>query len=122
MQSNSFYLTGAGGQSRPPPRGPEQGVVVVVMPRMALIWLMMRSLIMPMRRSSTKPLSTVSPASASSAGTGLAKATEQMRKENRRVLIIFSGAQTGLGTGGRQEYLYLEQQMLGDLETVGLAL
>ena len=47
------------------------------MPRMALIWLMIMSLIMPMMRSSTSPLSAISLASLSSAGTGLAKATEK---------------------------------------------
>ena len=77
-----------GGQRRPPPTRPEQGVVVVVIPRMALIWLMIMSLIRPMRRSSTRPLSTISPASVSSAGTGLAKAREQTRKQTRSVLII----------------------------------
>ena len=107
MQSNNFYLTGAGGQSRPPPRGPEQGVVVVVMPRMALIWLMIMSLIMPMMRSSTSPLSAISLASLSSAGTGLAKATEQIRKAMRRVLIMLVVVMTGLCGGERREYLYL---------------
>ena len=83
-----FYF--AGGQRSPPPISPVHGVVVVVIPRMALIWLMIMSLISPMRRSSTRPLSTISPASVSSAGTGLAKAREQTRKQTRRVLIIFS--------------------------------
>ena len=50
---------------------------------------MIPSLINPMMRSSTRPLSTLSPASLSSAGTGLARATEQMRKVTRIVLIIF---------------------------------
>ena len=63
-------------------------VVVVVIPRMALIWLMTKSLIIPMRRSSRRPLLAISPASVSSAGTGLAKAKEQTRKQTRRVLII----------------------------------
>ena len=84
----NFYFTG--GQRRPPPTSPVQGVVVVVIPRMALIWLMTKSLIMPMRRSSIRPLLAISPASLSSVGTGLAKAREQTRKQTRRVLIIFS--------------------------------
>ena len=86
-----FYFAGGGGQRSPPPISPVHGVVVVVIPRMALIWLMIMSLISPMKRSSTRPLSTISPASVSSAGTGLAKAREQTRKQTRRVLIIFSG-------------------------------
>ena len=90
---SDFYLTG--GQSRPPPIRPVQGVVVVVIPRMALIWLMIMSLIRPIKRSSTRPLSTLSPDSPdrSSAGTGLAMAREQTRKQTRSVLIIFSGGE-----------------------------
>ena len=75
------------------------------MPRMALIWLMTKSLIIPMMRSSKRPLSTISPASASSAGTGLAKAREQRRKQTRRVLIIFSG-EADWGETGRA-FLYV---------------
>ena len=113
---SDFYFPG--GQRRPPPTSPVLGVVVVVIPRMALIWLMTRSLIIPIKRSpresgtpdspdspdslesnrsSNRPLSTLSPASVSSAGTGLAKAREQRRKQTRRVLIIFSGGQEDWG-------------------------
>ena len=48
---SDFYFPG--GQRRPPPTSPVQGVVVVVVviPRMALIWLMTRSLIIPIKRS-----------------------------------------------------------------------
>ena len=48
---SDFYCPG--GQRRPPPIGPVLGVVVVVVviPRMALIWLMTRSLIIPIKRS-----------------------------------------------------------------------
>ena len=81
------------------------GVVVVVIPRMALIWLMIMSLIRPMRRSSTRPLSTISPASVSSAGTGLANAREQRRKQTRRVLIIFSGGQVDWGVTAGSSFI-----------------
>ena len=47
--------------------------------------------------SSSRPLSTLSPAWVSSAGTGLANAREQRRKQTRRVLIIFSGGQVDWG-------------------------
>merc|ERR1711911_481639 len=87
------------GQIRP--RGPQSGagVVVVVMPRMLLIWLMTMSLMVLISRSSSSPLFTTNSLLSSldsadsmesdALDTGLARVALRRRKTINTVLIMF---------------------------------